>query len=161
MFRPSCAVCRSLELTSRSYSIVRPGKVAPTLSIPSRIARPPNLTPGYFTKNFLFGRTSPEIKTEKQISGMRSACALAAEILRQSSELCQPGVTTNEIDEFVTQRCVNSNSYPSPLLYKGFPKSVCTSVNNVACHGIPDDRPLEDGDIVNIDITVRYDVAAS
>lgn len=67
----------------------------------------------------------------------------------------QPGVTTEEIDEFVHEQTIASNAYPSPLLYCGFPKSVCTSVNNVVCHGIPDDRPLVDGDIINIDITVR------
>lgn len=66
----------------------------------------------------------------------------------------QPGVTTDEIDKFIHKETIEANAYPSPLLYCTFPKSVCTSVNNVVCHGIPDDRPLEDGDIINIDITV-------
>lgn len=66
----------------------------------------------------------------------------------------QPGVTTDEIDELVHTLTVAHGAYPSPLHYKGFPKSVCTSVNNVAVHGIPDLRPLENGDIVNVDITV-------
>lgn len=63
-------------------------------------------------------------------------------------------MTTDEIDEFVHNETIAANAYPSPLRYAMFPKSVCTSVNNVACHGIPDDRPLVDGDIINIDITV-------
>lgn len=63
-------------------------------------------------------------------------------------------MTTDEIDQFVHDETIASNAYPSPLLYCGFPKSVCTSVNNVVCHGIPDDRPLADGDIINVDITV-------
>jgi methionyl aminopeptidase len=64
------------------------------------------------------------------------------------------GLTTDEIDVLVHNLAVDNNAYQSPLNYRGFPKSVCTSVNNVACHGIPDDRPLQDGDIVNVDVTV-------
>ena len=65
------------------------------------------------------------------------------------------GATTDSIDAFVHERCATLGVYPSPLGYRGFPKSVCTSVNNVACHGVPDDRQLVAGDIVNVDITVR------
>ena len=64
-------------------------------------------------------------------------------------------MTTDEIDKLVHDMSINNNAYPSPLRYRGFRKSVCTSVNNVLCHGIPDDSRLEDGDIINIDITVR------
>lgn len=63
-------------------------------------------------------------------------------------------MTTDEIDKIVYEEAIKNNSYPSPLRYDGFPKSVCTSVNNIACHGIPDDRKLEDGDIINVDVTV-------
>ena len=63
-------------------------------------------------------------------------------------------MTTDEIDRLVHEEMVQNNAYPSPLLYKNFPKSVCTSVNNVICHGIPDDVPLVNGDILNIDLTV-------
>lgn len=66
----------------------------------------------------------------------------------------QAGMTTGDIDELVHSQAVEAGAYPSPLNYLGFPKSVCTSVNNVACHGIPDDRPLLDGDIVSVDVTV-------
>lgn len=66
----------------------------------------------------------------------------------------QVGITTDNIDEIVHQLCIDNNVYPSPLGYLGYPKSVCTSINNVACHGIPDSRPLQDSDIINIDVTV-------
>ncbi|KAL4841039.1 hypothetical protein H8958_017450 [Nasalis larvatus] len=65
-------------------------------------------------------------------------------------------MTTEEIDALVHREIISHNAYPSPLGYGGFPKSVCTSVNNVLCHGIPDSRPLQDGDIINIDVTVYY-----
>ena len=96
-----------------------------------------------------------EIKMDTQILAMREAGKIASDILNLAGERAQVGVTTDEIDEFVHGLCIAKCVYPSPLRYLGFPKSVCTSVNNVACHGIPDDRRLEDGDIVNIDITVR------
>lgn len=63
-------------------------------------------------------------------------------------------MTTDELDKFAHDLIISNNAYPSPLLYHEFPKSICTSVNNVACHGIPDDRPLQDGDIVSLDVTV-------
>ncbi|XP_043231437.1 methionine aminopeptidase 1D, mitochondrial-like isoform X2 [Amphibalanus amphitrite] len=88
---------------------------------------------------------------------MRRACRLASKILHAAKQLAKPGVTTEEIDRLVHRLTVQHGAYPSPLNYRGFPKSVCTSVNNVACHGIPDDRPLEDGDIINIDVTVFLD----
>jgi len=71
--------------------------------------------------------------------------------------MVKPGVTTNSINEAVHAACIAANAYPSPLNYRGFPKSCCTSVNEVICHGIPDERPLENGDIVNIDITVYFE----
>lgn len=69
----------------------------------------------------------------------------------------KPGVTTDAIDKLVHDEIIRLGAYPSPLGYYGFPKSVCTSVNNVVCHGVPDMRPLEDGDIINIDVTVYVD----
>lgn len=97
-----------------------------------------------------------EIKNLDQIQGMRDSCRLAATILCSVHSILKSGVTTEEIDKFVHESSIKSNAYPSPLRYLGFPKSVCTSVNNVACHGIPDDRPLYDGDIINVDVTVFY-----
>lgn len=69
----------------------------------------------------------------------------------------QPGISTHEIDRFVFNEIIKQNCYPSPLYYCGYPKAICTSVNNVACHGIPDSRKLMDGDIINIDITVFHE----
>ena len=88
------------------------------------------------------------------ISGMRDAARVAKEVLLKAAEAINIGVTTEEIDRVVHTTCISLGAYPSPLGYKGFPKSVCTSVNNVACHGIPDDSSLEDGDIINVDVTV-------
>jgi len=83
-----------------------------------------------------------------------AVCRVAREVLNKAGEAVQCGVTTDEIDVIAHNSCIAAGAYPSPLLYWGFPKSVCTSVNNVACHGIPDDRPLCDGDVVNVDVTV-------
>jgi len=69
-------------------------------------------------------------------------------------ESIQCGVTTDDLDAIAHAACIAAGAYPSPLLYRRFPKSICTSVNNVACHGIPDDRRLCDGDIINVDVTV-------
>ena len=85
---------------------------------------------------------------------MRDSCKLARDILQAAGEYADEGVTTDCIDDFVHDLAILNNAYPSPLNYKHFPKSICTSINNVGCHGIPDDRPLQDGDIINIDITV-------
>ncbi len=85
---------------------------------------------------------------------MRASGKLAADVLRHAGSLIKPGVTTDEIDKAVHQMIIENGAYPSPLNYGGFPKSVCTSVNECVCHGIPDDRPLEDGDILNVDVTV-------
>ena len=100
---------------------------------------------------------SIKIKSDREIALIRDACRLAAEILERSAELAKPGVTTDEINTFVHEATIKAGAYPSPLNYHGFPKSVCTSVNNVVCHGIPSDQVLKDGDIVNIDVTLILD----
>lgn len=96
----------------------------------------------------------PILKTEESVDAMRKSCRIAANILKKCEKIIDVGVTTEEIDRFVHSEALKAHSYPSPLHYNQFPKSVCTSVNNVACHGIPDTRPLADGDIINVDITV-------
>ncbi|KZT70283.1 methionine aminopeptidase [Daedalea quercina L-15889] len=88
---------------------------------------------------------------------LRGAAKLARDVLRLAGELVQVGVTTDSIDARLHDYILSRNAYPSPLLYRGFPKSCCTSINNVVTHGIPDQRPLQDGDIVNVDITVYKD----
>ncbi|XP_051859209.1 methionine aminopeptidase 1D, mitochondrial [Drosophila albomicans] len=127
------------------------GKVSVERSIPEHIEKPP-----YYFKHMEAGNTlgTPEIKNAEQIKQMRSSGKLAAQILRECGRMATIGTTTDEIDEFAHKRILAHNAYPSPLRYAGFPKSVCTSINNVACHGIPDDRQLVDGDIINIDVTV-------
>lgn len=94
-------------------------------------------------------------KTPKEIELMRAASKLAAETLALAGELVKPGVTLNEINQFVHDYTLKHGAYPAPLNYHGFPKSVCLSVNEVVTHGIPTDRILEEGDIVNIDVTSR------
>lgn len=85
--------------------------------------------------------------------GIRHACAMGREVLDLGGRAVRVGVTTDEIDRVVHEACVERDCYPSPLNYFRFPKSICTSVNEVICHGIPDYRELQDGDIVNLDVT--------
>ena len=96
---------------------------------------------------------SVELMTPTMLEGMRRACQLAAQTLILVGERIKPGVTTDHINEFVHEYTIGQGARPSPLGYKGFPKSVCTSVNEVVCHGIPGAQVLEDGDIINVDIT--------
>ncbi|XP_014515901.1 methionine aminopeptidase 1A isoform X1 [Vigna radiata var. radiata] len=97
-----------------------------------------------------------EVKTPYQIERMRETCHIAREVLDAAARIIQPGVTTDEIDRVVHETTIAAGGYPSPLNYNFFPKSCCTSVNEVICHGIPDARKLEDGDIVNVDVSVYY-----
>jgi methionyl aminopeptidase len=88
---------------------------------------------------------------------MRRAGRAAAEVLALTGAAVRPGITTDELDAICHEACIERGGYPSPLNYNGFPKSLCTSVNEVICHGIPDDRALIDGDIVNLDVTIFLD----
>ena len=98
------------------------------------------------------------IKTPEEIEKMRTAGRLAGEVLRMVREHVKPGVTTEELNEICHRHIVEEqDAIPAPLNYRGFPKSICTSVNNVVCHGIPGAKVLKEGDIVNIDITVIKD----
>ncbi|CAK1540140.1 unnamed protein product [Leptosia nina] len=129
-------------------------KVLPTTTTPSRTVPEHIQRPDYVTGPHHHIPRNPEIKDEEQINGMRASCQLASDVLNKAKSFIQPGVTTDDIDDLIHSFIVNAGAYPSPLNYKGFPKSICTSVNNVAVHGIPDLRPLENGDIINVDITV-------
>uniref|UniRef100_G3NPP7 Methionine aminopeptidase n=1 Tax=Gasterosteus aculeatus aculeatus TaxID=481459 RepID=G3NPP7_GASAC len=108
------------------------------------------------SEQFLKGTSQIKILCPEDIEGMRVVCNLAREVLDLAAELVKVGVTTEEIDHAVHLACIARNCYPSPLNYYNFPKSCCTSVNEVICHGIPDRRPLEEGDILNVDITVYH-----
>ncbi|KAG6824153.1 hypothetical protein H0H92_007843 [Tricholoma furcatifolium] len=123
-------------------------------SVPSSIDRPSYATPGAKPDSSLPKRIALGGEEETRL---RDAARLARKVREYAGTLVkclEPGVTTNSIDAAVHDYIIAHSAYPSPLLYQGFPKSICTSINNVIVHGIPDERPLHDGDIINIDITV-------
>ena len=98
------------------------------------------------------------IKTPEEVAKMRTAGRLAAEVLEMIGPHVIPGITTNELNDICHHYIINQQqAIPAPLNYHGFPKSICTSINHVVCHGIPSPKKLKDGDIVNIDITVIKD----
>ncbi|PRY63775.1 methionine aminopeptidase type I [Knoellia remsis] len=131
-----------------TYGSVAPGEVSPRRDVPSSIERPEYVDKAAPDKNL-----SPEVKDAETIELMRVAGRLAAQAMEAAAAVIEPGVTTDEIDRVGHEFLLDHGAYPSTLGYRGFPKSLCTSVNEVVCHGIPDSRRLEDGDIVNIDIT--------
>lgn len=133
-------------------SVVR-GLISPRRPVPPHIELPPYAISGQPPPS---PPNASHRSTPTEIAAMRQTGAMAAEVLLEVSELVAPGVTTDALDSFAHEAIVGRNAYPSPLNYKGFPKSVCTSVNEVICHGIPDSRPLREGDIINIDVTVYH-----
>ena len=94
-----------------------------------------------------------QIKTDEEIELMRKSAKLAAEVLLMIEPYVKPGITTNRLDELCHDFIVSHGAIPSPLNYRGFPKSICSSINEEICHGIPSDRKLRNGDVVNLDIT--------
>ena len=130
---------------------LRPGRVSPRRVVPPAILRPDYAATGRPSGG------GKDVKTPEQLTRLRRACRAAARVLRVGSEAVRPGITTDALDELCHEETIRLGGYPSPLNYRGFPKSICTSVNEVICHGIPDSRPLEAGDIVNLDITVYLD----
>ena len=131
---------------------VLPGRVSPLRPVPAGIARP-----DYAASGRPVTVDEPMVKSPEIIERMRVAGHLAAEVLRVTGDAVKPGITTDELDAICHQATLALGAYPSPLNYHGYPKSICTSVNEVICHGIPDSRPLADGDIVNLDVTVYVD----
>jgi methionyl aminopeptidase len=132
-----------------TYASVAPGSLSGRRAVPASIARPE-----YVDRPAPAKYTGPEVKDEETIEKMRIAGRIAAQAMAAAAAAIAPGVTTDELDRIGHEFMLDHGGYPSTLGYRNFPKSLCTSVNEVICHGIPDDRPLEDGDIVNIDITV-------
>nr|XP_009923516.1 PREDICTED: methionine aminopeptidase 1 [Haliaeetus albicilla] len=131
--------------------------LTPTRPVPSYIQRPDYADHPLGmseSEQALKGTSQIKILSSEDIDGMRVVCRLAREVLDVAAMMVKAGVTTEEIDHAVHLACIARNCYPSPLNYYNFPKSCCTSVNEVICHGIPDRRPLQEGDIVNVDITV-------
>ncbi|PVH36416.1 hypothetical protein PAHAL_6G069900 [Panicum hallii] len=149
-------ICRAAEVQGagggarRRREPLRRGAVSARLPVPDHIPRPP----------YVGADAIPDVCPDRQVHDgesimrMLDACELAARVLQYAGTLVKPAVTTDEIDRAVHQMIVDAGAYPSPLGYGGFPKSVCTSVNECTCHGIPDSRELQDGDIINIDVTV-------
>ncbi|HEX5510596.1 MAG TPA: type I methionyl aminopeptidase [Actinomycetales bacterium] len=127
---------------------VAPGTISPRRPVPASIPRPE-----YVDKPAPQPFTGSEVKDAETIERMRVACRLAAQALQEVGRHVAPGVTTDELDRIGHEFLLDHGAYPSTLGYRGFQKSLCTSVNEVVCHGIPDSRRLEDGDICNIDIT--------
>jgi methionyl aminopeptidase len=95
----------------------------------------------------------PVVKSDDVIERMRHAGRVAAEVLRLSGEFLRPGITTDEVDEYTHNLFIERGAYPSTLNYHGYPKSLCSSANEVICHGIPDSRVIRDGDLMNLDVT--------
>jgi methionyl aminopeptidase len=127
---------------------IRPAAISPRRGVPAHIARP-----HYVDGSGPADLDDPLIKDPDTIARMRTAGRIAANALVEVGQQVAPGVTTDELDRIGHDYLTAHGAYPSTLAYKGFPKSLCTSVNEVICHGIPDARPLADGDIVKIDIT--------
>ncbi|GAA1653611.1 type I methionyl aminopeptidase [Nonomuraea sp. NPDC048882] len=128
-------------------TLLQPGRVSPLRKVPAHIERPEYV-----------GKKRPktgesDVKSPETIERMRVAGRIAAQALEEVGRHVRPGVTTDELDRIGHEFLLDHNAYPSTLGYKGYPKSLCTSINEVICHGIPDDTVLRDGDIVNVDIT--------
>ncbi|WP_375000018.1 type I methionyl aminopeptidase [Aeromicrobium sp. CTD01-1L150] len=133
-------------------SVLSPGRVSAERAVPSIIERPE-----YVGQPAPLPYRGPMVRDAATIEAMRVAGRIAAQALDAVEAAIAPGVTTDELDRVGHEFLVSHGAYPSTLGYRGYPKSLCSSVNEVICHGIPDDRPLADGDIVNIDITAFID----
>ena len=129
-------------------TLLVPGTPTPERRVPVTIARPE-----YVGKPGPAPNVYPDVQPPEVIEAMRVASRIAAQALAAGGAAVAPGVTTDEVDRVVHEFLVDRGAYPSTLGYKGFPKSCCTSLNEVICHGIPDTTVIEDGDIVNIDVT--------
>ncbi len=131
---------------------IAPATISPRRPVPAHIPRPE-----YVDRPAPAPYVGPEVKDADTVARMRVAGRLAAQALAEVGRHVAPGVTTDELDRVGHEFLLDHAAYPSTLGYRGFPKSLCTSVNEVICHGIPDSRVVEDGDIVNVDITAFLD----
>jgi methionyl aminopeptidase len=129
-----------------------PGVVTKQLDVPAAIVRPE-----YVGKNSPSEWTGGHVKNPEQVEKIRAAGKLAAQAIELAGSQITPGISTNDLDVIVHEFLVSKGAYPSTLGYRGFPKSCCTSVNEIICHGIPDDLEIREGDIVNIDVTAYLD----
>jgi methionyl aminopeptidase len=133
---------------------VKPGTISPRRAVPASIARPHyvDAKPGIPAD-----LDDPMVKDADTIGRMRVAGRIAADAIVEVGRHITPGITTDELDRIGHEFIIAAGGYPSTLGYKDYPKSLCTSVNEVICHGIPDSRPLQDGDVVKVDITAYVD----
>ncbi|WP_399091797.1 type I methionyl aminopeptidase [Streptomyces sp. BBFR2] len=129
-------------------SLLAPGKISPTRPVPASIPRPE-----YVGKAAPTPYSGPEVQDAETIERMRIAGRIAAQAMEEAAKIIAPGVTTDELDRVAHEFMCDHGAYPSTLGYRGFPKSLCSSLNEVICHGIPDSTVLKDGDIVNLDVT--------
>ena len=129
-----------------------PGVVTKQLDVPAAIVRPE-----YVGKNSPSEWTGGHVKNPEQVEKIRAAGKLAAQAIELAGSQITPGISTNELDVIVHEFLVSNGAYPSTLGYRGFPKSCCISVNEIICHGIPDDLEIREGDIVNLDVTAYLD----
>ena len=134
--------------SARSSSLLVPGTVGPRRQVPASIPRPE-----YVGRPGPARYTGPDVVAPEVIERIRVASTIAARALALVGEHVAPGVTTDVLDRIGHEYMLDHQAYPSTLGYRGFPKSLCTSINEVICHGIPDSTVLEDGDIVNVDVT--------
>ena len=128
------------------------GKLSPTRFVPDSIIRPEYVGKAAPSKN-----TKGDVRTREEIEKIRAAGKIAAQAIELVGQNAKPGVTTDELDRIGHEFLISNGAYPSTLGYRSYPKSLCSSVNEVICHGIPDDTVLKEGDIVNIDITAFKD----
>jgi len=126
-----------------------PGKLSPIRTVPDHIERPEYVWKDEVQENI----GEPFVQTPEVIEAMREASTIAANALAEAGKAVVPGATTDEVDRIAHEYMCDHGAYPSTLGYRGFPKSTCTSMNEIICHGIPDSTVIEDGDIVNIDVT--------
>lgn len=131
---------------------VAPGTISPLRSVPKSIARPEYVGRDEAREGF-----EDYVKDAETIEKIRVAGRIAAGAMEEAGKAVRPGVTTDELDRIAHEYMLDHGAYPSTLEYRGFPKSLCTSVNEVICHGIPDSTELQDGDIVKIDVTAFKD----
>eukprot|EP01031_Cornospumella_fuschlensis_P026989 gene26989-32605_t len=129
------------------------GKVSPYLPVPDGIRRPEYWLSGQPAES----PNNVKIYTTSEIPKIRKSARLARKILEYALKLAVPGMSLDRLDQLAQKAMVDHLCYPSPLNYYGFPKAICTSVNDVACHGIPDDYVLKDGDIIKIDVSLYHD----
>jgi len=133
------------------------GIVSPRLAVPAHIARPPYVDAKGRSRYPADDLTEPPVKDADTIARMRVAGRIAAQAMAAVADHIRPGVTTDELDRIGHEFLIEHGAYPSTLGYKDFPKSLCTSLNEVICHGIPDSTELMDGDVVKVDITAYKD----